>query len=131
MNNTNIWQPATLGTNLVNWYDASDMTTLWQNTAGTTAVTANGQTVLLWNDKSGNGNHLTTSSGPAYTTGVMNSLPVLHFNGNKLANLAASMGNITNNFTVIGVFRRPATAAGTTGLSGAMGMWRDLDCLSG
>jgi autotransporter-associated beta strand protein len=106
LNNTNIWLPATLGTNLVNWYDASDISTLWQNTAGTTAVTANGQTVLRWNDKSGNGNHLTISSGgPAYTTGVMNSLPVVYFNGNKLANLAASMGNMTNNFTVIGVIQ--------------------------
>jgi autotransporter-associated beta strand protein len=105
LNNTNIWQPTTLGTNLVNWYDASDTTTLWQNTAGTTAVTAGGQTVLLWKDKSGNGNHLTTSSGPAYTTGVMNSLPVLQFAGNKLANTSVSMGSITNNFTVLGVIQ--------------------------
>jgi len=106
LNNTNLWQPATLGTNLVNWYDASDITTLWQNTAGTTPVTASGQTVLRWNDKSGNGNHLTISSGgPAYTTGVMNALPVIYFNGNKLANTSVSMGSITNNFTVLGVIQ--------------------------
>jgi hypothetical protein len=104
--NPNLWKPSTLGTNLVNWYDAADASTLWQNTAGTTAVTANGQTVLLWQDKSGNGNHLSiSSSGPAYTTGVMNSLPVVYFNGNTMANTAVSMGNITNNFTVIGVFQ--------------------------
>jgi hypothetical protein len=105
LNNTNIWLPATLGTNLVNWYDASDTTTLWQDTAGTTPVTASGQTVLLWKDKSGNGNHLTSSSAPSYTTGVMNSLPVLTFAGNKLANTSVSMGNMTNNFTVIGVIQ--------------------------
>ena len=105
LNNTNIWQPATLGTNLVNWYDASDTTTLWQNTGGTTAITGNGQSVWRWNDKSGNGNHLTSSSAPIYTTGVMNSLPVLQFAGNKLANTSVSMGSITNNFTVLGVIQ--------------------------
>ena len=101
-----LWTPAyLLSTQLKNWYDASDVTTLWQDTAGTTAVTASGQTVLLWKDKSVNGNHLSISSGgPAYTTGVMNSLPIMRFSGNKLANLAPSMGNSTNNFTVIGVF---------------------------
>ena len=105
LNNTNIWLPATLGTNLVNWYDASDTTTLWQDTGGTTAITGNGQSVWRWNDKSGNGNHLTSSSAPIYTTGVMNSLPVLQFAGNKLANTSVSMGSITNNFTVLGVIQ--------------------------
>ena len=99
------WTPASLpSSELKNWYDASDTNTLWQDAGGTIHVTANGQTVLRWNDKSGNGNHLTSSSGPAYTTGVMNSLPVVRFNGNLMANVAASMGNAINNFTVIGVF---------------------------
>jgi hypothetical protein len=99
------WYPSALGSNLVNWYDASDLTTLWQDTGASTPVTANGNTVLRWNDKSGNGNDLTSSSGPAYTTGVMNSLPVLQFAHNSMANLAVTMGNSTDNFTVIGVFK--------------------------
>jgi len=103
--NPNLWKPLGLGSNLVNWYDAADTSTLWQDSGGTTPVTANGNTVLRWNDKGGNGNHLTSSSGPACTTGVMNSLPVLNFAGNTMANLAPNMGNITNNFTVIGVFQ--------------------------
>lgn len=37
------------------WYDPSDMSTLWQNTAGTIPVTASGQPVARMNDKSGNG----------------------------------------------------------------------------
>jgi hypothetical protein len=51
------------------WYDPSDLTTLFQDTAGTTPVTAPGNTVALINDKSGNGNHATQSilaSRPTY-----------------------------------------------------------------
>jgi autotransporter-associated beta strand protein len=101
------WTPTQLTSGqLKNWYDAADATTLWQNAGGTTAITASGQTVLRWNDKSSNRNHLTTNSGsPAYTTGVMNSLPVVRFNGDMMANVAASMGNASDNFTVIGVFK--------------------------
>ena len=41
------------------WFDASDITTLFQDSAGTQPVTATGQTVGKWLDKSGNGNHAT------------------------------------------------------------------------
>lgn len=46
------------------WYDPSDFSTMWQDTAGTTAVTATGQTVKRIDDKSGNGNHLSYATGP-------------------------------------------------------------------
>lgn len=39
------------------WYDPSDLSTLFQDAAGTTPVTAAGQPVGLMLDKSGNGNH--------------------------------------------------------------------------
>jgi hypothetical protein len=41
------------------WFDASDTTTLFQDAAGTIPVTATGQPVGRWLDKSGNGNHAT------------------------------------------------------------------------
>lgn len=41
------------------WYDPSDFSTMFQDTAGTVPVTAVGQTVARINDKSGNGNHAT------------------------------------------------------------------------
>lgn len=44
------------------WYDPSDLSTLWQDTAGTTAVTAAGQLVARINDKSGNGHHATQNT---------------------------------------------------------------------
>lgn len=39
------------------WYDPSDLSTLFQDTAGSTPVTAVGQSVARINDKSGGGNH--------------------------------------------------------------------------
>lgn len=44
------------------WYDPSDLATLWQDTAGTIAVTAAGQAVARIDDKSGNGKHLTQAT---------------------------------------------------------------------
>jgi len=45
------------------WYDPSDMTTMWQDAAGTTPVTAANQQVGRILDKSGNNNHATQPTG--------------------------------------------------------------------
>lgn len=45
------------------WYELSDFSKLWQDTAGTIAVTGVGQTVKRIDDKSGNGNTLTSTNG--------------------------------------------------------------------
>lgn len=47
------------------WYDPSDYSTLFQDVAGTTPVTAVEQFVRLMRDKSGRGNHATAPSDPA------------------------------------------------------------------
>lgn len=44
------------------WYDPSDMTTMFQDSAGTTPVTAAGQVVGLIRDKSGRSNHASQAS---------------------------------------------------------------------
>ena len=44
------------------WFDPSDISTLFQDTAGTTPVTAAGQTVALMRDKSGGGYHATQAT---------------------------------------------------------------------
>ena len=54
------------------WYDPSDLSTLFQDSAGTTPVTASGQPVGKMLDKSGNGNHATQATSakrPTYTAG--------------------------------------------------------------
>lgn len=63
----NSFSPAQLP-DLVAWYDPSDLSTLWQDTAGTTPVTASGQSVARIDDKSGNGYHLTQSTAAARPT---------------------------------------------------------------
>lgn len=50
------------------WYDPSDLTTLFQDTAGTTPVTTPGQTVGLMLDKSGNDFHATQPTAAARPT---------------------------------------------------------------
>jgi hypothetical protein len=53
------------------WYDPSDLSTLFQDAAGTTPVTADGQPVGRMLDKSGRGNHATQSidaARPTYKT---------------------------------------------------------------
>ncbi len=64
------------------WYDPSDLSHMWQDTAGTVAVTTDGQSVLRIDDKSGNGLHLTQATGalaPLYKTS--GGLHWLQFNG--------------------------------------------------
>jgi hypothetical protein len=55
---------------VVAWYDASDSSTLWQDSAGTTPIVASAG-VGKWDDKSGNGNHATqgtSSREPTYNS---------------------------------------------------------------
>ncbi len=47
------WLPSDVS-GLQLWLDASDISTLWQDSAGTTPVTTNGQSVGRWLDKSSN-----------------------------------------------------------------------------
>lgn len=44
------------------WYDPSDMSTMWQDVAGTIPVNAIGQRVARIDDKSGRGNHATQAT---------------------------------------------------------------------
>ena len=57
------WTPTKLfaGGTAGGWWDAGDLSTLFQDTAGTTPVTALAQPVRRISDKSGNGKHITFS----------------------------------------------------------------------
>jgi lysophospholipase L1-like esterase len=48
-----------LSSTLAVWYEPSDLSSLWQDTAGTVPVTTVGQPVRRMNDRSGNGRHVT------------------------------------------------------------------------
>jgi hypothetical protein len=63
------WTPATPG-GLAFWGDSSDLSTLFQDDARTMQVTAAGQSVGNWGDKSGSSHHLGQSTSglrPTYT----------------------------------------------------------------
>ena len=75
------------------WYDPSDISTMFQDRAGTTPVTADGQTVGKILDKSGRGNHAvapTDASRPIYKTNGV--LRWLQFDG---ANDILSTANVS------------------------------------
>lgn len=57
------WTPAQLFASAEGtWFDPSDLSTLFQDTAGVVPVTADGQPVGLMRDKSGNGHHMAQPS---------------------------------------------------------------------
>ena len=107
-------------TGLALWFDAADLTTLFQNTAGTTAVTANGQFVQCWKDKSGNSRHATLytgTTGPTYSSNGFNGgYAGLLFNGaNTSILMTAALFPSTalttggSNSTIFAVYNRSGT----------------------
>lgn len=72
---TSVAVPLTIA-GLAAWFDASDLSTLFQNSTLATPVAANSDPVGGWKDKSGNNNHAlqaTDAKRPLYKTGVLNS----------------------------------------------------------
>ena len=66
------------------WFDGSDITRLFQDSAKTTPVTSDGDVIGAVEDKSGNGNDATqaiTASKPLYKTAIKNGLSVVRLDG--------------------------------------------------
>lgn len=100
-------------TGLALWLDGSDIATLFQDSAKTTPVTADGQTIGAWADKSGNTNDALQTSGaaePVYKTGIRNGKSVIRFNGSSAYMNDIAKGSWAG-YTVFMVF---ATTAPTT-----------------
>jgi hypothetical protein len=91
------FNPATLFAGGVQgaWYDPSDITTLFQDAAGTTPVTAAGQPVGLIQDKSGNGYHATQTGTLRPTFQQSDGLSFLAFDGSNDGLDSASI-NLSN-----------------------------------
>jgi len=75
--------PVTTGLEL--WLDGNDSATLFQDQAMTNPVTADGQFVQAWADKSGLNNDATRNSNdPVYKTNIIGGKPVVRFNRGQL-----------------------------------------------
>lgn len=96
------------------WYDPSDLSSMWLDTAGTSPVTTDGQSVARIDDKSGNGRHLTQATGslcPLYKTS--GGLHWLQFDGTD--DRMAMAGNPT---TVVAIAIAARVTSGLTGYRG-------------
>lgn len=89
------------------WYDPSDMSTMFQDTAGTVPVTAVGQPVSLIRDKSGRGNHLQAMGTPGtlrsdgvrqYVDGLADGFttPTINMTGNGQLTVCAGIRKTTD-----------------------------------
>jgi hypothetical protein len=88
------------------WLDASDASTLFQASNGTTPATADGDVVGYWGDKSGNGNNatqVTTANKPSLQLAEKNSKGVVRFDGGNDVLSAASVS--LGAFGIFVVFR--------------------------
>jgi hypothetical protein len=99
------------------WLDASDSSTLFQNSDGTVPATASSDPVGSWGDRSGNGRHAvqaTAGSRPLVSTAAINSRNALLLDGsNDLLNL----GNLASAFpsaATLFVACAPQVGAGAT-----------------
>lgn len=99
------------------WYDMTDLSTLWQDTAGTTPVTTAGQSCARIDDKSGNGHHATQATGTKQPIVRQNASGVfyLEFDGvdDELVNGSANMsGSQKSLFGLGGKVHATASAQG-------------------
>lgn len=71
---------------------------VYTDTSATTPVTADAQTVAFWQDQSGLGNNFTQSTSanrPTWKTGIVNSMPVLRFDGSNDQLVGPSLSALT------------------------------------
>lgn len=98
---------------LFQWYDAADITTLFQDLAGATPVTTNNQLVGQWRDKGPNGFHVaapTTNDRPSYLTNMRNGLPVVQFAAKALRRTGVSGIGQQQSMFMAGQNRRTGTS---------------------
>ena len=101
--------PLSFGSSLEGWYDFKDLTTLFQNSNGTTAVTTDYNPVGYWGDKSGKGRHLiqaTSADQPRYYSGDSKGIFFSGYKSLKCINGATWAGNL-NTFTIFIVYTPP------------------------
>ena len=124
------WKPTCLGTALTFWTDASDTSTLYQDTAGTIPAT-NGTSIALWKDKSGNGYDASQSvlaqrptltagglvfGGNATSTNLVSTLTLSQLTSTNQATMFAAVKAGSGNTAYGGVLNFRVVGGNNTGL---------------
>lgn len=104
--------PASIA-NLWAWWDIATLSTLYQDSAGSTPVTGDGDPIGYIADRSGNGRYVrqtgATGTRPTYTTGVQNGLAAATFDGGDYLDTVATVDSTP--LTIIGVLKRSAVGS--------------------
>lgn len=90
-------------------FDPSDITTLFQDSGGTTPVTAPGQNAVLMRDKSGRGNHATLTNVVYQVDGT--GRPYFEFNGSTSSGVTPSFTPGTDKVQIFAGVRKLSDAA--------------------
>jgi len=116
------WTPFTPAsvTGLAAWWDASDVSTLYDETSGGSLAAVDGA-VARWQDKSGNNRHATQATSgnrPLRKTAVQNGLGILRFDGTDVLE-SADFGDLNSGaaLTMFAVIKRADTTLNQTFLS--------------
>ena len=110
---------------LVAWYDFSLISTLWQDAARTSPITADAQAIAGVTDRSGSGNHLVeigATQNPLYKTSIKNGRSVGRWDSSNDVLQLTSVITVVQ-FTIFIVATIPATGRTlfTNGVSGSNG----------
>jgi len=110
------------GSNLVAWFDAQDAASITQSSGA----------VSQWNDKSGNGNHLTQATAgkkPTYSaTGLGGAQPSVSFDGGDVLATAGTVAMGVSSFTALAVCRISASGGASSRVVGfTSGAGNDYD----
>lgn len=111
-----VWTPAILyaAGEQGAWYDPSDLSTMFQDSAGTTPVTAVGQPVGKILDKSGRGNHATQADASRK--------PILQSIGGKLALVFDGVDDtLVTGLVAFPLGKRATAVLGVSGRGGSLG----------
>jgi len=93
------------------WLDFSDVTTLFQDTARTNAITADAQMIKGVTDKSGTGNHgIEATNGPTYKVNILNGKSIARFSGGVTLS-DTSITSIPQPYSIVVVFKPNGVAS--------------------
>lgn len=109
------------------WTPANITTALWLDAADASTVTTVSGAVSQWNDKSGNGRNAsqsTTTARPAYTSGGLNSLNVLTFDGDDTLVGNAQIANPGFGMFIVCSFNNNTTRMAALDIGSAGGAFR-------